>query len=254
MKAKIKIKKEILVGLLVISALCLGFAVLVAYHKGKNRADLAARTAASGRDEPPDSTTIDELKATIAQYEQQIEAYVRDAAKTGNYWKVLALRLQERGLHNEALGALERAIYYIPGDPALHYLAGLSAAMAAKSSHSFPGGPKGERERLFALAEDAYLLAIELDDRYLNPRYGVAVLYVFELDRPLEAVPHLEKYLEISRNDVDAMFILARVYFMTEEFQRAADLYTRIIGLTKDEAKRLEAQNNRFSAMERLHG
>jgi hypothetical protein len=41
---------------------------------------------------------------------------------------------------------------------------------------------------------------------------------------------------------------------MTGEFQRAADLYTRIISLTKDEAKRLEAQNNRFSAMERLRG
>jgi hypothetical protein len=50
------------------------------------------------------------------------------------------------------------------------------------------------------------------------------------------------------------MFILARAYFMTEEFQLAADLYTRIIGLTKDEAKRLEAQNNRFTAMERLYG
>jgi cytochrome c-type biogenesis protein CcmH/NrfG len=77
---------------------------------------------------------------------------------------------------------------------------------------------------------------------------------VFELNRPEEAVPHLEKYLEISRNDVDAMFVLARAWFMIGNFQSAADLYTRIISLTKDEDKRREAQNNRFAAMERLHG
>jgi tetratricopeptide (TPR) repeat protein len=249
-----KIKKEIFIGLLVIFVFCLGFVTLIVYQRGKIRNDLAVRVAGFGRDEPPDSNTIDELKAVIARYEKQIEAYVQDAAKTGNYWKILARRLQEKGLHNEALGALERAIYYIPEDPVLHYLVGISAATAAKSSHSFSGSGSGERERLFALAEDAYRRAIELDDRYLNPRYGLAVLYVFELGRPEEAVPHLEKYLEISKNDIDAMFILARAYFMTGKFQLAADLYTRIISLTKDDAKRIEAQNNRFAAMERLYG
>jgi tetratricopeptide (TPR) repeat protein len=249
-----KIKKEILVGLLVIFTLCVGFIAFISWQRGKSRGDLAVYVAGSGRNGAPDKDTVEELKATIARYEKQIETYVQDAAKTGNYWKILARRLQDRGLHNEALKALERAIYYLPEDPVLHYFTGLSAATAAKSSHSFPGIDNRERERLFALAEDAYRRAIELDDRYLNPRYGISVLYVFELGRPEEAIPHLEKYLEISRNDVDAMFVLARAYFMTGKFQLAADLYTRIIGLTRDEAKRIEAQNNRFAAMERLHG
>jgi tetratricopeptide (TPR) repeat protein len=249
-----KIKKEILAGLLTIFVLCLGFIAFITWQKGKDRSELAAYVAGSGLNEAPDSNTIEELKTTIARYEKQLEAYVRDTAKTGNYWKILARRLQDRGFHNEALKALERAIYYIPEDPALHYLTGISAAKAAKSSHNFPGSDNTERERLFALAEDAYRRAVELDDRYLNPRYGLAVLYVFELNRPEEAVPHLEKYLEISRNDVDAMFVLARAWFMIGNFQSAADLYTQIISLTKDEDKRREAQNNRFTAMERLHG
>jgi tetratricopeptide (TPR) repeat protein len=248
-----KVKKEILVGLLVIAALCFGLVALITCEKEKSRGELAARIAGLGGDESPDRAAIEELKATIARYEKQIDAYVQDAAKTGNYWKILARRLQDRDLHNEALKALERAIYYGPEDPVLHYLTGISAAKAAKSTHSFPGSDGRERERLFVLAEEAYRRAIELDGRYLNPRYGIAVLYVFELGRPEEAIPHLEKYLEISRNDVDVMFILARARFMTGEFQLAADLYTRIISLTKDEAKRIEAQNNRFAAMERLY-
>jgi tetratricopeptide (TPR) repeat protein len=247
-----KSKKDLLLPLLVVLAFVLGILALVTWQTRKNRSDLAVHIAGLGRSGTP--ATIEELKAAIGQYEKQIDAYVEAGAKTGIYWKILASRLRDRGLHNEALEALARAIYYTPEDPVLHYLTGVSAATSAKSSHSFPGRDNSERERLFALAEEAYLRAIELDDRYLNPRYGIGVLYVFELGRPEEAVPHLEKYLEISKNDVDAMFILARAYFMTGNFQPAADLYTRIIGLTKDEAKRLEAQNNRFAAMERLYG
>ncbi|MDR1863651.1 MAG: tetratricopeptide repeat protein [Treponema sp.] len=247
-----KNKKDFLIPFLVILTFILGLAALITYQTRKDRNDLAVHIAGLGRSGTP--ATIEELKAAIGQYEKQIEAYVQAGAKTGIYWKILASRLQDRGLHNEALEALERAIYYTPEDPVLHYLTGISAATAAKSSHSFPGGDNSAREGLFVLAEEAYRRAIELDGRYLNPRYGIGVLYVFELDRPEEAVPHLEKYLEISKSNVDVMFILARAYFVTGNFQSAADLYSRIISLTKDEAKRLEAQNNRFAAMERLYG
>jgi tetratricopeptide (TPR) repeat protein len=247
-----KIKKEALFGLLFILAVCVGFIWLNMYQSGKSRNDLAVRIAGLGANASP--STIEELKTAIAMYEKKIEAHVKDAAQTGIYWKILASRFQDRGLHNEALKALEQAIYYTPENQVLHYQTGLSAAAAAKANHDFPGTENRERARLFSLAEKSYLRAIELDERYLNPRYGLGVLYVFEFDRPEEAVPHLEKYLEISKSDVDAMFILARAYFMIENFEAAVDLYDRIIGITRDETKRHEAQNNRFSAMERLYG
>ena len=245
-----KIKKEMIIGIviLVAGAFLVGGAKIYQQIKIKN--DLALRISSMGG--TPQS--IEGLKQAIAAYEKQIEAHVKDAAQTGVYWKILAIRLQDNGLYNEALEALERALYYNPVDATLHYLTGLSAATVAKSYHNFSGRDNQERERLFALAEESYLRAIELDDRYLRPRYGLGILYVFEFDRPAEAIPHLERSLEISRNDVDTLFVLARAYYMTSAYQKALDIYNQIISVTKDEQKKTEAQNNRQYIMGLLYG
>lgn len=246
-----KIKKEVVIGIIIVLAVFTGIAGITIYRKSRNREDLAVRIAALS-DGPP--STIEGLRNAIAAYEKQIEQHVKDAAQLGVYWKILAVRLQDRGLHNEALDALERAIYFTPEDRALHYMTGVSAGYVAKNIHSFPGVDSSERDRYFALAEEGYLRAIEIDDRYLRPRYGVAVLYVFELDRPAEAVPHLLKYLEISGNDTDALFVLGRAYYVTGALKEALEVYDRIISITKDAQKRTEAQNNRQLVMGRLYG
>jgi tetratricopeptide (TPR) repeat protein len=248
----VKIKKEVVTGLAVIFTAALVFAGILLYRSVKGRGELARRITELGNGGPPE--TVEGLQRSIAAYEKRIEQHVKDAAQTAVYWKILAVRLQDRGLHNEALKALERALYYTPEDQVLHYLTGLSAAVAAKSYHNFEGRENTERDRLFALAEESYLHAAALDDRYLRPRYGIGVLYVFELDRPGEAIPYLERCLEISGNDVDTMFVLARAYYMTSAYTGAVDLYDRIISLTRDEQKRTEARNNRQVVMGRLYG
>ena len=247
-----KIKKEIVIGILIILVFVSVLAGSQIYQRYKNRDDLAGRIASMGPGGPPE--TIEGLRTAINAYERQIEAHVRDAAQTGVYYKILAVRLQDRGLHNEALEAIEKALYYTPSDASLHYMAGISQAILAKSYISFTRVDTAERERLYALAEDSYLRAIDLDDRYLRPRYGLGILYVFELDRPEDAVPHLERCLEINRNDTDTMFVLARAYYMVGAFEKALEVYGRIISVTRDEEKRTEARNNRLVIQELLNG
>jgi tetratricopeptide (TPR) repeat protein len=121
------------------------------------------------------------------------------------------------------------------------------AAIIAKNSYD-TGVARTEtpqRNYYFSLAEQAYLRAIELDAGYGRPRYGLGILYVFELDRPAEAIPHLERYLEISKNNVDAMFVLARAYYVNGQNQQALELYERIPSLTKDPKKQTDAENNK---------
>jgi tetratricopeptide (TPR) repeat protein len=247
-----KIRKEVLIGLTVIAVVLISFLILIAYQRSKSRSDLASRIISLGNGGPPE--TIEGLKKAITKYEKQIELHVKDAAQTGVYWKILATRFQEKGLHNEALEALEHALYYNPEDAVLHYLTGLSAATVAKTHHNFTGIDNPERERLFTLAEEAYLSSLKLDEKYLRPRYALGVLYVFELDRPEDAIPLMEQYLIFSTNDVDAMFVLARAYFVTSDMQKALVLYDTIISVTRDEDKKREAQNNRQVVMGRLYG
>jgi tetratricopeptide (TPR) repeat protein len=242
-------------------AVILFFAVILGvyhYEKQKSRYELARRIAElSPRGGVP--VTIEGLRAAIAIYDEAIEEHVRDAAQTGAYWKILAVRLTDRGMHQDALEALEMAIRYNGEDPTPFYLTGVSAAMVAKNSLAFPSGNSfsqesipAERERYFAMAERAYLRAIELDAAYAKPRYGLGILYTFELERPAEAIPHLEKYLELMNRDVDAMFALARAYYMTGLYEKAIDLYDRVTVSTKDTNKQQEARTNRDYIMEQM--
>ena len=259
-----KIKKGFLIGIISIILIILAVISSSYFKRNRNRRDFAERIYSEGSEVSSDpsievrsrfspSDSILELKKAITVYEARMERHVEDAAKTGTYWKILAVRLQDRGLHGEALEALERAIYYTPVDPAVHYYTGISAGVMAKSVHSFPGR-ENERDKYFKLAEDAYLRAIELDSRYMKPRYGIGVLYVFELDRPEDAIVHLERCLEISRNDIDTMFVLARAFYMVKQYDAAIALYDRIITLSRDEQIRTDAQNNRQLVLGQMYG
>jgi tetratricopeptide (TPR) repeat protein len=233
--------KEIIIGILIVFVL--GALVLFVYRNEKNKThrELARRiTELSPRGGPPE--TIEGLRQAIALYEAQIELNVKEGAQTGSYWKILAIRLADKNMHRDALGALERALHYNTEDPALYYLTGVSAGTVAKSVIGFSPNSQNEREQFFRLCENAYLRAIELDAVYARPMYGLAILYIFELDRTAEAIPYLERYLQLQSSDIPAMFLLARAYYTVENFTDAVDIYDRIINRTKDKQIKAEAQ------------
>jgi tetratricopeptide (TPR) repeat protein len=235
--------KDTVVGLLV--AVIIGALVAMVYHYELNKSyrDLAKRIVGlSSRGRSPE--TIDDLKKAIALYENQIELNVKTGAQTGVYWKILAIRLADKGMHKDAIEAFDRALYYKADDPTLFYLTGESASVAAASTLPFKDNSPAERERYQNLAESAYLRSIELDPTYAKPKIGLGILYTFDMDRPSEALPHLERYMQIMPNDIRGMFVTARAYYMTENFNRAIELYDRIIARTKDPKVKAEAQNN----------
>jgi tetratricopeptide (TPR) repeat protein len=248
-----KIKKEAVVGVGVIVLIAAGIFTFLGRERDRRRDALAEDIAAlNPKNSPPE--TIEGLRTAIRAYEAKIELHVKDAAQTGVYWKILAYRLQSRGLHGEALDALEHAISYNPEDAALHYQTGISAGIVAKSSLNFEGAPVNmTRDNYYALSEEGYLRAISLDGSYAPPLYGLGVLYVFELNRPREAVPYLLRRLEIG-SDVDTMFVLARSYYMLGSYREAAEVYDRIVDFTRDPEKQNEARINRQLALDRIYG
>ncbi|MDR2785729.1 MAG: tetratricopeptide repeat protein [Treponema sp.] len=248
-----KVKKEIVAGIFVVVILVTGFTLFYNYGMNRERNQFARRIAELGNPGGPPET-VEGLREAIRLYEKQIEQHVKDAAQTGVYWKILATRLQDRGLHNEALEALEQAVFYSPLDPSLLYLTGISAARVAKSFLDFSGGRSGGSERYYALAEDAYRKAIALDEKYVKPMYALGVLYVFELGRPGDAIPVMERYLTLTANDVDGMAVLAHAYALTSQYEFALNLYDRILSITKDKTKRAEVEESRRQVMDSYYG
>jgi tetratricopeptide (TPR) repeat protein len=236
--------KEIILGILVV--LVIGTLVILVYRheQGKTSRDLAKRIAElSPRGGPPE--TIEGLRKAIALYEAQIERNVREGVQTGAYWKILATRLADKGMHRDALEAFEQALRFNAEDPTLYYLTGVSAGLVAKSDVGFSAGGEAEREHFFNLCEKSYLRAVELDPDYPRPRYGLGVLYTFELNRPEDAIPHLTRYLQIAANDTRTMFVLAAAYYLSENYDEAVEQYDRIIAISKDPKVKAEALNNK---------
>jgi len=236
--------KEFLLAILIIAAV--GALLYYMYQRGsmKTNRELANRIAQlSPRGGPPE--TIEGLRQAIMLYEDQIERNVREGAQTGVYWKILATRLADRNMHNDALAALERAVYYNSEDALLYYLTGVSASYVARSTIGFSSNDINEKERYYNLAENAYLRALGIDITYTRPMYALGVLYAFELDRPQDAITYLDRYLLIQTSDYSAMFVLARAHFMLENYSQAVEIYDKIISRTKNQNEKEEALNNR---------
>ena len=236
--------RDTIVGLLVFALIGTGIAMIYRYEQNKGNRELARRIAEiSPRGGVPE--TIDGLRQAIAIYETQIERNVREAAQAGVYWKILAVRFADRNMHRDAIDALERALYYTANDPTLMFLTAESASVVASNALEFSVSSASEREHFYRLSESAYIKAIELDPGYAKPMLGLGILYTFDLDRPNDAIPHLQRYLELLSSDVKGMFVLARAYYMTDRYSEAVELYDRILTRSRDPAVRAEAQNNK---------
>ena len=247
-----KIKDTVIaVSFIVIAVALILWVFYSANTKGSR--ELAKRISAlSSRGGVPD--TVEGLREAITIYEGQIEQHVKDGAQTGVYWKILAIRLADRGMHRDALTAIEKALEYNTVDPTLFYLTGEYASTVAASIVGFRENSSTEKERYTNLAETSYLRAIQLDPVYTRPLLGLGILYTFDLDRPAEAIPHLERYVLLTQGSVEGMFVLARAYFMTENYDNAIELYERIISKTKDAKVKEEAENNRETIRNLIYG
>ncbi|MDR0512919.1 MAG: tetratricopeptide repeat protein [Treponema sp.] len=242
------------ISIFIFTLVVFSIAAYTIYTRHGRRTEFAQQIVAhgAGRWARPDAVT--ELRRSIAANERRIERHVAAAARNANYWMFLGIRLQQQGLHSDALQAFAHAIDLAPEDPILHFHTGVSAAITAKSFHVFPGRDMTDRIMHFQLAEDAFLRAIELDERYIRPRFSLGELYVFDLNRPEEAIVHLQRVLDVSPGDLDAMFVLARAFYMIDEFHSSIAMFDRIIAQTRDPQTRQDAQNNREIVMRRMHG
>jgi tetratricopeptide (TPR) repeat protein len=228
-------------------ALIAGGIVIISYYEKNNERLKLAREVADYGPRRGVPREIDDLKRAIAAYEKLQEQHIKDAAQTGVYWKILSSRFQSKQMYFEAIDALENAIRIAPADETLHYLLGLNAAYAAKSAHDYRGnaGGGGVTRHYFDLAEAAYLRAIELEPTYGQARFALAVLYIYELNRPEDGIEQLVSYMETRSGDADAMFMMARAFYMQGRLREAVDWYDKGIPLSNDKDKKAEAEENR---------
>lgn len=196
-------------------------------------------------------TTIEELEIAIEKYSERVADIQLANSQVGIWYKILGTRYLDTKMYGEALKCFQEALKYYPDNQNLYYYVGVCAGYMSHAALDFGGSGSTEvKYNYLKLAEEAYKRAITIEDRYVRALYGLGVLYVFELDESDKAIPHLEKVLSIDTKNIDAMFVLARAYYSTYEFDKAVQMYDKIINTTKSAETKATAEENKKTVLD----
>ena len=191
-------------------------------------------------------TSIEELRDAIKKYQERVADIQLAQSQVGIWYKILGTRYLDNKMYGEALKCFQEALTYYPDNQNLYYYVGVCAGYMSHAAMDYNASGTNEvKYNYLKLAEEAYLRAIAIEDRYVRALYGLGVLYVFELDEPEKAIPHLEKALSIDTKNLDTMFVLARAYYSSYEFDKSIEIYDRIIETTKSEDTKKTAEENK---------
>lgn len=186
-----------------------------------------------------------ELKDAIRKYERRVDDIIIAEGRIGIWYKILGSRYMDQKMYKKALKAFQSALEYYPENPNLFYQTGLAASLTAKNSLDFElTGTDIEKKRYFDLAASAYNRALEIDSKHSKAVYALSVLYIFELNRPAEAIPILEKIAEWEKKPIDHLFLLGAAYYMTGENEKAIAVYEHIIEISSSAEKKAKAESN----------
>lgn len=198
---------------------------------------------------------IEEIKKGIEKYDSEAQELVEKNAKIGIWYKILGTRYLDRKMYGKALESFQSALEFYPENPNLYYYVGVSATYVSHSALDFNGrGETDSKMNYLKLAETAFKQALSIDENYSKALYSLGVLYAFDLDNGPEAVKYLERYVEIEKRDTDGMLVLARAYYMSSEFEKAADVYDKIISITKSSQRKAETEANKKVVLDAIYG
>lgn len=199
-------------------------------------------------------TTKEELKEAIAKYDRRAIDLATTQAQEGIWWKILGSRYLDEQEYGLAYEAFQKAVEFYPNNANLYFYLAVCAGYIANSkidwNVSADGSANQIKMRYLKVCEESYQRALSIDPKYYRAMYGIGVLYVFQMEEPEKAIPYLENFLGTQTKDTDGMFVLARAYYETLQFDKAVSLYDKIIELKPNAEKVRDAEANRKTVLD----
>ncbi len=200
-------------------------------------------------------TTKEELEEAIKKYESRALDLVTTESQIGIWYKILGSRYLEQQMYGKAFDSFRKAIEYYPNNANLYYYVAICAGYLSKSELDYEAAGSSsssiaKKANYLKLSEQSFKRALELNPKYYKAMYGIGVLYAFQLNEDEKAIPYLEKFLETQVRNTDAMFVLAKAFYCTYQFDKAIELYDKIIQLKPNPEKVMDAEANKKKCLD----
>lgn len=216
--------------------------------------DILKKRIARMQESSGNPITIEEIEQGIKKYYDDAQEISDKNAQIGIWYKMVAIKYFDKKLYGKAMENFQKALEYYPDNANLYYYVGSCASYMGNASLDFEGEGNYEKmENYYKLSEQAYLRALAIDDRYAYALYGIGVLYVYQLSEPEKAISYLQKLLTIDTKNIDAMFVLANAYYLTENYDKSADMFDTIIATTKSDKTKKTAQENKKRVLDEAY-
>jgi tetratricopeptide (TPR) repeat protein len=187
-----------------------------------------------------DDENYNKLKKDIEKYSRILDEKIDAAEKLGTYHKLIGLKYLDYSMYGLALEAFEEALAIYPENPNVLYNAGLTSARLSKTEAS-----EIDSRTLMDKAVRYYKASLSVNNRFSSPMYGLAILYVYELDQPELAIPLMEAYNKIQKSSMNGRFLLAAAYYASGNEGEAVDVYNTIIDISENDVEIESARENR---------
>ena len=187
-----------------------------------------------------DDENYHQLKKDINKFRKVLDEKIDAGEKLGTYYKLIGLKYLDYSMYQLALDAFEDALAIYPENPNVLYNAGLASARLYKTA-----GSESESNDYLERAARYYKASLAVNNRFSSPMYGLAILYVYELNQPELAIPLMELYNTIQKSSMNGRFLLASAYFAAGNEDEAVNTYNNIIDKSEDPVELESARNNR---------
>lgn len=194
-----------------------------------------------GKNEEDDKALIEAGKEYSAIINQKIYAQDRQAA----VYRTLGERSLAKSQFGYATKYFSEALKILPSSPYLRYGLGISYMNLSESADTTE-----KKKEFIEKAENNIRFSTEKSER--NPNYHAALASILGIhqDRYEEALASIETALRLRPDNVDYLFVAARIYYSLGDNEKAIAAYSKIVDISDAGAIKKQAEAN----MRRLIG
>lgn len=189
-----------------------------------------------------DQERMAQLKSDIKRVDREINETIEGLRDRGTYYKLIGLKFMDYKMWPQGIEAFDQALNIYPDNSRLHYYRAVCLGQTGINESQ-----QTLSQDLLRRAERDYLRAAELDRIYTSPLWGLAILYIYEMDRGSEAGVILDRLLKIEPSNERAIFLRAELYQAQGDRLRAIELYHKLEVDGKDKDIKEEAMSRAAS-------